>query len=496
MSDLNQLMALMAKQQEQITMLLQDRRNDPRISRFMRHDAPATSHASMNFHGPGGLFSSPNLERPILGAVSKPRGLTSILPAYSSNVLNPLFGVITGIEENGEDEPTAVCDDAPTGYITAGSLTARFGRVMRATKTIESGATGWVHGRGEHTDLQMMGSLISPDAFGFAAPPATGIGNNSNLPNNVLLGEMAVVGTLFVRKLSQLNWVGDPTATPGTFNNLGYVEYPGLAVQVNTGQLDAESGNAVAAFDSNVVVPTAWAAIEDDPQGFVATMSRTYQQQKLLAEQQFDGAQFAWAMHPQTFYAITQVWPTAYYSQNFAQLDAGDASTSLNLSAMELLDMREQMLNGSFLPMLGEQVPVIQDTGIPRLYNADDAVNIDADEMYAEIYLLPLQLSSGFPTLYYEVRDWSQMITVPNNSFWTDGGRFLWTYQEQKTCWNLQARWEGRLVLRTPQLAARITRWKINNIMAMRSPYPADADYVAGGEVAQANPPTQSAVWL
>jgi hypothetical protein len=60
-------------------------------------------------------------------------------------------------------------------------------------------------------------------------------------------------------------------------------------------------------------------------------------------------------------------------------------------------------------------------------------------------------------------------------------GRFAWTAVKDGWCFKIQAKIEPRLVLRTPQLAARIQNVKYTPLQHVRSPDPDSPYFEKGG---------------
>ena len=123
-------------------------------------------HTAQLLHGPGGLFNTPGLENPFLSTVVAPRGIGQYLPAYPTTFTDPRYGVITEILGGGEDEPDYICDDAPTGSMKGGTLSATFGRLQAATKDIDLGTIALTLNSADRTDLMLLGNLLPQEDAG------------------------------------------------------------------------------------------------------------------------------------------------------------------------------------------------------------------------------------------------------------------------------------------------------------------------------------------
>lgn len=206
----------------------------------MHVKAPANWGTSGYLTQPGGLFTIAGMEPDVITTHIRPMGLGAALPVFANNIDDPRYGFITGFAATTGSEATNPCDDAPKGYMKGGTLTSAFGRVMRQTETIEIDKL--LHQqRGASTNLRLMGemlgnSLLNPSGM-----------TQGQLLDLVVQAEMVGVGVQLERKLATMLWQG---STANNTSGGGYKEFPGLDNQIATGQLDAESGVAMAAADS------------------------------------------------------------------------------------------------------------------------------------------------------------------------------------------------------------------------------------------------------
>lgn len=451
-----------------------------------KHDAASTANTAQLMHGPGGLFNTPGLENAFLSTVIKPKGIGPLLPAFPTNYTDPRYGYITEIADDADAEPVEICDDAPTATLKSGTLSSEFGRVQTATDTIELATASMILNRADHTDLLLAGQLLSAD--GVEQPRNV---TESGLMNNLIQTEMVKAAFLMGLKMNKLTWQGNPAdATAGE----GYKPFRGIDLLVKTGHVDSATDNAVAALDS-VVVDGAWGTL--GPGGdyaFVQELRYVLAYLNDLADNTVGGAEFAIVMRPEVWEAVSDAWAAAYADEMTAQIDAATASRWM-LDAASLTNARDQMKASQMLSIGGRTVPVILDSGILQLDNADDGVNIPLGSYSSSIFVLPLRIGAGnMPVLYWEYLNWGiaqNMLSAAGISeevFWTDGARFIWTIDRKKTCIKLQTRVEPRIILRTPQLAARFDDLLVTPVRDFRSPHASDAGYVGGGETTRTAP--------
>ena len=446
-----------------------------------------TANAAMLLHGPGGMFNTAGLENPFLSTVVRPIGLGSALPAFPTVYTDPRYGVLTEIVGRGETQPDEICDPAPTAKMKSGTLSAAFGRVQTATATIDLGTITQVLNNADRTDLMLMGQILEPAESGSSYPSNV---NESNLLNNAIQAEMVSASFLMGLFMGEMLWQGDPaSATTGG----GYIPFNGLAKLVKTGYVDSNTGNVLPPVDS-VIIDGAWGTIGlGGTFDLVGKLRSTLNYLNDLANKTVGGATFALAMRPEVWDAVSDVWAVLYADELTGAVDASSASR-WTLNADSLTSTRDALKASMQLPIGGRVYPVVADAGIKQLANADDGTNIPAGSFSSSIYVLPLTVGPGMPVLYWEYLDWSVTLSLASQAgvreevFWTDSGRFAWTMSRQKLCIDMQCRTEPRVILRTPQLAARIDDTLVTPDMLFRDPYVANDGYVAGGEETRVAP--------
>lgn len=456
----------------------------------------AVGHTGTLLHGPGGLFNVSGLESDIISLHVRPRGLGQLLPAFPSNSTHPWFGFLTGFSDDVGNEPVNICDDAPSGYIKGGTLTARFGRVQRGTNTINMGETLFQLNSGETLDFQLIGGpFTGENPNGLFSPPATG-GNPSDVLNSVTMAEMIGVGVRFERKIGRLTWSGDGSGANDTAGG-GYKEFAGLDNLIATGYVDAEQ---------NIAMPGADSVIRNFGYQDVTTANLVTELERIenylfnLDEDTGVGpVTRVVAMRPMLWDVITRVWPVQYNTQLALAILSGQMQ--YNLDAASLMNMREAMRASMTLTLNGRSYPVVTDTGIVELDN-QDGVGLGLDEFASSIYFVPLRLGNGFPTTYWQYLDFTPVTAVPPPAnmltWWTDGGKWMWSYKSEYSCFKMKAELDPRLVLRTPHLAAKLQNVKYTNSLPFRDPDPTSGYWVDGGVSygRQWTGPTQYAPWL
>ena len=207
-----------------------------------------------------------------------------------------------------------------------------------------------------------------------------------------------------------------------------------------------------------------------------------------------------WAvvMRPELWFELSAVWPCRYLTHR--------CSTSSNSNPMVINDdnnvrLRDSMRDGMYLDVNGRRYPVITDDGIYEYTNVNNA-NVPAGEFASSLYFVPLTIRGNFPTIYWEYIDYrgvqQQMSPIGAGNrvvpFWTDSGRYLWVYRPNAYCFDLQAKVEPRVVLRTPHLAGKIDYIKYSPLAHLRDSDPASSYFKDGG-VSFRSGSTSYAVW-
>lgn len=431
---------------------------------------PASASNYTPLHGSGGIFTSPGLERDIITAHVRPMGLASQLPLIPSVFVDPRFGAITGVTDVAGNQPDNACDDAPTGYMKACTLTARFGRLRFDTPTIDMDDVMLRLNRGDFTDLRLQGSML-----GLTNLPPSGL-NESQILNVVTMSEMVQVGVHFERALTSQLWQG----TYGTSH-----QFPGLDVQIATGQKDADSGALCPALDSDVK-DFAYDVVGGSGRDIVEYLSMLEYYLRHNAERMgLMPVRWVIVMRPQLWHEITAVWPCAYNTTKCSPSVA--TNSTVFLDGRENTAERDRMRNDMYIHINGNRYDVVTDDGIFEHNNINNG-NMLPGQYASSIYMVPITIRGTFPVTYREYVDYRQaqsdvsLLNGANTFFWSDQGVYSWAYEETKWCYKLAAKTEQRVVLRSPHLAGRIDHVAYSPLQHIREPFP-DSPYNYDGGV-------------
>lgn len=446
----------------------------------LHEKTPASVHDAVRLHGSGGVFQGPGLERDVITAHVRPHGLASQLPLIPSVSEDPRFASFTGVTDDQGDAATNACDDAQTGYIKGCNLTARFGMVRRDTNTIEMDKVMLKVNRGDFTDLILRGRVL-----GMTDLYPSGM-NEAQILNVITMAEMISVAVRTERELTRQLWQGVVAVAN---------EFPGLDVQIATGQVDADTSSACPSLDSDVKNYN-YAALGAN---IVTYLSQLEWYLRYNARTMgLEPVQWAVVMRPDLWFELTQIWPCAYHTTKCSP--AVDTNSTVYLDGRENTTERDLMRNGMYIDINGRRYPVIEDVGIFE-HNSTNNANLIPGQYASTIYFVPLTIQGGFPVTYREYVDYRRAAPDVNllrgleDFFWTDNGVWSWAVEQIKWCYKMALKSEQRVILRTPQLAGRIDAVMYEPLQHLREADPASPYHFDGGTSVRDGISAPNAVW-
>jgi len=437
--------------------------------------------------GAGGILSPAGIEPDVLTAHVRPTGILERLPRFPSIEESPLFATITGYTDVHGGEPATPCENCPSGYTKSCMLTAAFGRVCRATDTIDWDKTLRRVNRGTFTDLMLRGEILGLTDW---KPSAL---NVSEILNVWTMAEMVQAGVQLERWLNYAVWQGNPANS-----NVGggYVEFPGLSRQIATGQVDAITNQACPALDSDVKNFNYNPVCGVNPSIVTYMSMLEFYVRNNAQTMGMEPGSWVWVMTPGLWFELSACWPCQYNTNRCAS--AVIPTSTVYIEGTEMVAERDRMRQGKTIDVNGTTYPVIVDTGIFEHNNINNA-NLLAGQYASTIYFVPLRVQGNFPVTYMEHVDYSAgmadiALLNDQHHFWTDKGLYSWTIDPRMWCYELAAKIEPRVVLRTPQLAGRIDSVMYEPLQHLRDPQP-DSPYYYDGGVSIRGAPTRYAVW-
>lgn len=435
--------------------------------------------------GVAGLFSYPGLEPDILNAMVMPRlGLIDLLPSRTNIYDNPLYGILTGVTASEGSEPTGVCDDPPVAGLTKLCTHAFvWGRFSRMTRPFDIDRSGRFINRSDFNDLAVVGDPLSG---GFLNPSMPGNATANLAARSELAKILFELAVAMGRDQATILYDGNPTANTAQG---GYKEPYGLDILINDGYRDAETGVACQAADS-IVRSFGGLNLANNGGTLVTEVTMIYRNLKYNASHMgLDPVQWVLAMPWAMFYEITEVWPCAYSTYRCTTIGENNRGV---IDIMEQNRMRDGMRGdiytrtGQYLLIDGERVPVVLDDGIAETVGAGTTFT-------ATLYFVPLRVLGSRPVTFLEYVNYDGPMgamemaneMAPASSYYTtNGGRFLWHNKPPTNfCVQKLVKTEWRIILETPQIAARLDNvlYVPLGVGHQRSPFPDNSFFVDGG---------------
>ena len=454
-------------------------------------------------YGPGGLFGVRGLERDIISTHTQIIGsLGELIPIQSSVDTNPLFPYITGFLRSDQQEKDAVCDNPPpaANFKTCIQTTV-FGRKEFKTRQVEINHIGQRQNRGEFHDLQVVNGPLVEQMGGLMQGFFGLQGQSAIFAGREMVMRLLEVGVAYQRWFCPQVFTGNPT------NNSaggGYKEFPGLDLLIGRNKVDALTGATCPSLYSDIKSFN-YRLVDDvnDPDivKTITTMMRILKRK--ASTQGLSPVDIRMVMRNELFYALTEIWPCRYISYRCSNIDNTSVIDPNGVYSVEsMFRMKTEMRQGSFLWVDGFQVPVIIDDCIAE-DNANDNQGISAGCFASDIYFVPFSANGGqIRTLYWEYYDYRNDVLPAvadaraGTFFWSDGGVFLWGLKAPDNwCIEVISKVEPRLILRTPQLAGRLTDISYCPLQHSDDPLPSQ-DYWTDGGVPSGRPaPSPYAEW-
>jgi hypothetical protein len=456
---------------------------------------PPLSPVGPYLHGPSGLFNRRDRENPVISTIMSPMmGVAESLPVYNGarNLDNNFGGVdaafdtlITGVSAGALDDfanqPTAPCQDGPTGgLISVGSIVNTFGHYKAGVREVEINRAGRVTDMTDAYGVQVLNQF--PQGL-FATP--TGVPSLGNAVNNELSSRIFESNLSFQRMFASRVFIGSPANNNGEAKDI-----TGLDIHINAGnKRDATNGNLIAA--ANSIVLNFGSAVVGSATNIVRLIESADAQATWKARRQGLGTpQYIIAMRPELWQEITEVIP-AQALQKVIAVIATMTNAIANFDSSKLQDQRNAMRESHLIPVNGRMIQVVEDDTIVET----NLGNIGGIPRYSStIYGIPLTVLNGYPVTFWEYfnhgnNQANAIQQMANGLTWTtDGGLFRWTADFARGCLKLNYVIDPRLRMRTPQIA-----WRIDNVayapaMHFDSWNPSSSYFTSGGVTQGENP--------
>ena len=440
-------------------------------------------------HGDGSMFGSVQItvDPEVISTMMHWRGIGELLPRNPVRTIEDFLPFITGVEPTSSTEPTTECGDCISGESESCIQHFPTAKICRETKAMTMQKAIERLNRGD-IDLNLLNDQLGSDSPWHPGSSFTTQGQIMQVATAwALLFELP---PLFMHALSPMVYSGNPNNNNGNV----YREFRGLELLVNTGFVDAFANVTCPGLDSDLKDMN-YANIKTSTNpSFMETLEMAHYYVRNNARgQRLDPVTWVCVMRPELWQMASSLLP---YQSILATMMSATVPTEYEvvINGQSLVDERNAIRQGLTINLNGENVRVVIDDGIPESNNANDA-NCDPGEYASDVYLLPIRYLGGRPAMRIDYKDYRFMtgeIAATNDlvgGFYqpSPDGRFSYSLVRDGRCFKIQAETEPRIILKTPQLAARIQNVKYVPLQHLREPNP-DSSYFFKGGVSTRSP--------
>lgn len=433
-------------------------------------------------HGQGGIFGVRGLTRDVISTFTQITGsLGEMLPIRSSNQQYPLFAYITGVVRSDTQEKNLICDDPEeAGQFLTCLQTTTWGRKEFKSRELEVNAVGRTINRGEFMDLNLVNTPLVRQMGGLMQSFFQTSDANALLGGQEIVTRMMEMAIAFQRWYCPIVYSGNPAnnKTGG-----GYKEPMGLDLLIGTNKVDALTGAACVGLYSDVKdFGYRDVATTVDPSIHKTLSTMMYILETRARQNNLAPVDFRLVMRSQLWFELSRNWPIQYNTDGANLTTAG-----LDVLLLQSVQQRDDMRNNLYLIINSKKYQVVLDDCISERNKADAAALPTNGSFGSDIYIVPMSARGGtLQTLYWEYFSYTENVIPQTSSlptwFWSDAGVFLWTMGAPKLwCMDVSAKTEPRLILRTPQLAGRLTNVGYTPLQHINDPLPSQKYHVGGG---------------
>lgn len=447
--------------------------------------------------GSGGLFSAPGSDPSVFSAIIAPgKSLVDYLPVLNNEpdlngqfggYDNEFFSMVTGVSQGAleafANQPTTKCaDGARAGIMNVCTLVSPMGRYRFSPNApvniFDAGRKG---SRIEPQTLKLMNSPMMGNQFG--VPSLNNISVENTIMNE-LARRMFEMGLSMKRFFSRRTYIASPA------NNNGEAkDFQGLDLWINeNNKRDAYTSNLCTAANSDVknfgysnVATSTTRDIMEYMEMVVAYLDWNTRHQGL--GEQWDGVI---VMRPEAWEVISRTVSIRQYNEFLALVQNYQRNINLSVSADSALTQRNQIRNTMMIPLRGRLIQVIEDDGIAEETPVTTS-SLTAGSYASTVYFLNTTVLGGIPTSYMKVFNHENensaalaKLAGAEQTFTTDGGMFRWYINHRNGCIDWTVDISPRMIVRCPQLCARIDHVAYSPLQHFRSAFP-DSDYFANG---------------
>lgn len=430
-------------------------------------------------HGGGALLSSSGTRPEMPSAVRQ--GGTWDLPLFPNRNINEKVEIFTAQDADSGSNPSDYSGTPPiSGNLRVAQILRTWGELYLGTNPIVAPKVG---DRYDYADMDRFPTNGFDPAMNPYLPDVLQSAEDVNAEEGKELFQLG----MSVRKgVNYVDFQGDTTKGTGATRVGWLAEYAGLDTMIKTGYQDEVASVAAAALDSEVESISATLA-----GSHVATISNIVRTLRMRAELAGKpNVVFGIAINPRLKFPLIDIWACNYQT---ARCDPSTA-TGARYSLERVTQLRDEMLNGSYLLVDGERIPLLTNFGIA-------ATNTTNNDYQTDLFVVPLldpsggqgRVANGVEWLTY--REYFPMDNPRANSFLnrinfgefriTNNGLYMIGKNVSGMTLQYYAAMRQRVMLDYPWLAGRADDITITHNYDFGSPYTTDADYVGGGDDAR-----------
>lgn len=443
-------------------------KNDPASTTATGNPLHGTNQAGLgNVYG---TFSSPAVRPEMWSALPRARSFLRLASLEAAAHDNERIEVLTGQTADAGTNATGFCGNPPSvGNLKVAQQLYTWGNYYVKTELNALAQTGSTKDRADIARRILNSGTVDN-------PFVPDLAQRLTDTQSALQHEFFKLGVSMERQTERVAVRGSAGTMNSTYPGW-FTQFGGLDGQVATGKSDVITGVAAPALDSAVLSFNANisgdGALGYDIVEYIVKQVRGLQDR---ASSVGISANHAIVMRKDAFYAIADVFACAYATY----MCDGSSTSPNNRDGMVIQNMRNDMLNGRYLLVSGQQIPVVFSDGILQENTANNIYKSD-------IFVIAYE-ADGVPLLRLQYFDMgNSYISEFANAFGLDdvavinNGLFLVGKRTTGMCIEYHVQSRMRLILDAPFLSGRIDDVIYTLIDPLSDAMPGTSYYRDGG---------------
>lgn len=447
-----------------------------------KNDPASTTLTAPTLHGPFhgneaqfGLFSYPGVRPQRWSTVARTSSMARLLGIRPSRFWQELLEVMTGVTASSGTNATGWCGNPPTvGQGKVAQQIYKFGKYYVKTDLTAIPEVGQFRNRADVPAEILNAGPTDRNPF------IPDLLYRMEAPQSQLGYDLWRIGIALERSMEKVLITGDNTQASNATEHGWIQEFTGLDAQIKTGYTDAVGGVAVPALDSAVLTFNTGVGGTiggGDGRNMVQALSDLiWGLRDRAVSFGMDGVEFAIVMRKEAFRALVDVWACSYATYRCSTTTSG---VSFNNDLVSMNQLRLEMMQGQYILVDGDPVPVVFSEGIPQTSQGNALFTSD-------IYVVPVQWQGTrlinmeyFPMDNPDLIEYASFadmdITTLNNGLFIVGSR------STALCKEYHFASKMRLILETPFLAGRVDDVQYTFRAPIRNADPSDTFNTANG---------------